>query len=477
MRRISSRQSCHWRLRILGCLLLVLVVWDTTLWVEGAKRSNSNSNKKQFQSDNYYTILGLTKTAKDKQIKSAYRKLALQYHPDKVKEDQDKEEAENIFVKVSEAYSVLSDKKKRDIYDKYGKNGLEAHERGQDPAAAGFGGFGGGSSSGSGSRSHGFGGPGGGFGGGGFGGGGFKFDSFDFGSSFGGGRTRGGFDPFSMFEEMFGGDAGFGRQQRPRGPQGLFPKGQSRVAKLGSGKFPDRSSKHMWFVMFYSDDDDDKNSRAAGERLEKLAAQTSLPYKVGAVHCKRNRTEKSFCKDKGIELNKLPSFRFVTAGKLHRYTGYDPKTPSSYYPIAFHNFCMEKMPTKYIQEIGTTRQLQERLLKGPPALLLLTDKDKTPSMYYSLVYTHRKDFNFGVSLDKNSKLAKSFTVDSYPTLIAFLPSYKAGATKGTQEYNDRYDMVHYTGKIQKEKIAAWMTKLKKDMEKSKPSRFARHGEF
>ena len=65
-----------------------------------------------------------------KQIKSAYRKLALKYHPDKVGDEKDRERSDAIFVNVSQAYSVLSDDKKKKIYDTYGKNGLEAHEKG-----------------------------------------------------------------------------------------------------------------------------------------------------------------------------------------------------------------------------------------------------------------------------------------------------------------------------------------------------------
>jgi curved DNA-binding protein CbpA len=111
-----------------------------------AARRKVNASKKQFKSEDYYTILGLSKGAKPKDIKKAYRKLALQYHPDKVKEE-NKEESEQIFITVSQAYSILSDKKKKKVYDKYGKQGLEAHEKGVDPEAAGFGpgaGFGGG---------------------------------------------------------------------------------------------------------------------------------------------------------------------------------------------------------------------------------------------------------------------------------------------------------------------------------------------
>jgi len=70
---------------------------------------------------NYYKILGITKEASDDDIKKAYRKLALKYHPDKNKAPG----AEEKFKEVAEAYEVLSDKKKRQIYDQYGEKGLK----------------------------------------------------------------------------------------------------------------------------------------------------------------------------------------------------------------------------------------------------------------------------------------------------------------------------------------------------------------
>lgn len=71
----------------------------------------------------YYKILGVAKTSKDDEIKKAYRKMALRYHPDKNKTIG----AEEKFKEVAEAYEVLSDKKKRDIYDKYGEEGLKGN--------------------------------------------------------------------------------------------------------------------------------------------------------------------------------------------------------------------------------------------------------------------------------------------------------------------------------------------------------------
>lgn len=84
----------------------------------------------------YYKVLGVSKNATEDEIKKAYRKLALKYHPDKNRE----KGAEEKFKELAEAYEVLSDKKKRDIYDQVGEEGLKAGAG--SGGGAGFGGSG-----------------------------------------------------------------------------------------------------------------------------------------------------------------------------------------------------------------------------------------------------------------------------------------------------------------------------------------------
>jgi curved DNA-binding protein len=72
-------------------------------------------------SEDYYKILGVQKDASSEEIKKAYRKLAMKYHPDHTKGDKD---AEEKFKKISEAYAVLSDKEKRQEYDTFGSEGF-----------------------------------------------------------------------------------------------------------------------------------------------------------------------------------------------------------------------------------------------------------------------------------------------------------------------------------------------------------------
>ncbi len=116
----------------------------------------------------YYEVLGISKSASDEEIKKAYRKMAMKYHPDRAGKS-----AEAQFKEVNEAYQALSDPQKRAAYDQFGHAGV---------GQGGAGGFGGG-----------------GFGGGGFQGGfGQGQGGFDF-SGFGGGGLG------SIFEDLFEG--------------------------------------------------------------------------------------------------------------------------------------------------------------------------------------------------------------------------------------------------------------------------------
>src|SRR6266436_229038 len=84
----------------------------------------------------YYEVLGVTRTAAVDEIKSAYRKAALKWHPDRSPEN--KSEAEVKFRECTEAYSVLRDTQKRQIYDTYGHAGLSSSGAGQGFDRTGF---------------------------------------------------------------------------------------------------------------------------------------------------------------------------------------------------------------------------------------------------------------------------------------------------------------------------------------------------
>ena len=90
----------------------------------------------------YYETLGVSKNASETEIKKAYKRLAMKYHPDKNQDN--KAEAEAKFKEVKEAYEILTDPQKKAAYDQYGH---AAFEQGQGGAGGfgGFGGFGGGS--------------------------------------------------------------------------------------------------------------------------------------------------------------------------------------------------------------------------------------------------------------------------------------------------------------------------------------------
>lgn len=136
----------------------------------------------------YYQLLGVPKGEKDAEaLKKAYRKQAMKFHPDKNPDN--RAAAEKRFKEISEAYDVLSDPDKREVYDRYGEEGLKAGMGGGGGPPPGAGGGGGGF-------------PGGFPGGGGMGGGGM--------GGGGGPGMRGFRRPEDIFAELFGGMGGMG---------------------------------------------------------------------------------------------------------------------------------------------------------------------------------------------------------------------------------------------------------------------------
>ncbi len=89
----------------------------------------------------YYDVLGVSRTGSPEDFKKAYRKLAVQFHPDKNPGDK---KAEEKFKELSEAYEVLSDPQKRQMYDQFGHAGMQGGPGGFGGGAGGFEGFGGG---------------------------------------------------------------------------------------------------------------------------------------------------------------------------------------------------------------------------------------------------------------------------------------------------------------------------------------------
>jgi molecular chaperone DnaJ len=88
--------------------------------------------------EDYYELLGVAKTVSPEELKKAYRKKAVQYHPDK---NPGNKEAEEMFKKISHAYEVLSDADKRAAYDRYGPAAFEGNAAGAAGRPGGMGGF------------------------------------------------------------------------------------------------------------------------------------------------------------------------------------------------------------------------------------------------------------------------------------------------------------------------------------------------
>ena len=548
---------------IILVLLLLLVVLSTIITAQGNRRmprfnhgdtqrrqsSGGTSESRQMtrRGDRYcfYTALKMKKGNDPSlidaaQIKSAYRQLAKQFHPDKLrlKTDKEKENAKVIFSKIQEAYEILVDPEKKKVYDEYGMRGFEAWEDGKDPSKymdekmrqkkrneamkkarddakkaakeeekrleeerkkweqekktdkeerklakklkrrcndgneqaceeveelanqrikrkKDLGEFDK-KKKDEGPR---------------FGEKGFNFDEYiaqqgnrmkqetdPFGTRFGGHGNGPVYDDDDVDDEDYGDE------------DDLFDSQITKVRVFEANTFPKKSNPDMWFFYFYANNEE--VSRTIGGAVEDLAHKSHLAYQVGALECTMYKEDEDVCLDlleeNGMDGEEFPQIAMLVNGK---YIFLDDDEFSEDLTAAdYHKFAIRAMPDKLITQIKEDTHINGKLLKtrtstaDQPALLLLTDKTKTSTMYYSIVHNFRKQFVFGESRGGNTSVRRAVGTRTFPSLVAFTPAGKIRSAGGAEAYNDYYDLLVYTGSLTKEAIAEWLDKILLDLE-------------
>ena len=356
----------------------------------------------------YYKILGVKKNATKKDIKKAYRKLALKYHPDKHKEA-DKDKATKKFEEVANAYEVLMDDEKRRIYDQVGEEGLKQ-------------GGGGGAGEGAGQQhqyqqyhSDGA-------------GGGFHFHNSDpfanfFSNMFGGGGGNGGGAQFghggggfSFSQGGFGGAGAHGTNAA----EPLFNLKRDGIYPLTNKNFPAKDSKFVWVVLFYNpqaaNEDIVGDFVKLGEKLKRSGVKT------GAVDCNKYAER---CEGVTGESHVTLTAALITKGEKvmldhdvllsHRNTLNLKK---------MYEFIKENTPSSVIN-IRHAAQLKSltssssagHTSSSAVSLILWTASFDTSLLMKTLSVTYKGDVAVAEVRGGNKDLAKLFNVDKFPTIM------------------------------------------------------------
>jgi thiol-disulfide isomerase/thioredoxin len=372
-------------------LLLLLLCAD----VGSAQRYRRQQRRPQQRGGSdkpdHYAVLGLKRNADEKEIKSAYRKLAMQWHPDKNPDDRDKAEAK--FKDIGVAYEVLSDPEKRAAYDNGGHEGVNQHEQGGQAGGPG-----------------------------------------------GRGNFRQGGDPFRMFEEMFGGGGGMGggrqqfqfnmggggmgggsfgggRQRQPP-PQGPLYDRNSPVKRLRASKFPDDKARNIWMVEFYSPQCG--HCRRMAPEFEALPAKFKGVVSVGAVDC---QDEYELCRKHNIR--SYPTIKLF-AGKALRGVEFNGQERSA---GAMSKWVLEQVTgsPQLLSQVGQLRrraQLEDALVGSRRqlslAFLFFTEKYDTSAAVVSLAHATRSYAPLGEVRGSNQALMHEFglSADDQPAFLA-----------------------------------------------------------
>ena len=382
--------------------------------------------------EDYYKLLGVKRTASKAEIKKAFKKLSLKYHPDKNKDNPKK--AKEMFIKIANAYEVLSNDEKRKIYDQYGEEGIKANEQGggsnfnfdnmgfEEIFSQFFGGGGGGAK-----FEFNFGG---GHGGkkkqssSGFGGFGSIFDTI-----FGGGGDNGGFGGFQ------GGQYGGGQKKQKNGmkDQNYFKNTKVQTLKMKSLTLL-YSRKNIWFVYFYRKGD--QNYEKYVNTMIEFAEKTEGLFNAGAVNCIK---DEEICEE--FEVAETPSIIFFSENEKD-YNRYEGKVDFN----SLFNYATKRM-SYYVNEI-TKEKLSDFFSKKNDKyhVILFTSKESTPSLYKALSKYFINKLIFGEVHQNQKELVRLFKIKEFPTLMVVL-----------DEEKNKYEV--YKNKMNYESIKSYLNKF------------------
>ena len=377
--------------------------------------------------EDYYKLLGVKRNASKQEIKKAFKKLSLKYHPDKNKDNPKR--AKEMFIKIANAYEVLSNDEKRKIYDQYGEEGVKANEQGGNPGGAHFNFenmdfqdifsqfFGGGS-------------------------GGAKF-TFNMGGGGGGKRQKSsGFGGFGGFEDIFsgfnfGGGQGQQQHQQGRGRNGMKNKNYFKNTKVTSLKMKNLSlllsRKNIWFVYFYKQGD--QNYEQYVKAMIEFADKTQGLFNGGAVNCIE---DEEICDE--FDVTQTPSIVYFSENEKE-YNNYKGKIDFN----SLFSYATKRM-SYYVNEISKDK-LNDFFSKRPEKyhVLLFTSKSVTPAMYKGLSKFFINKLIFGEIKQTENELVKLFNIKNFPTLLVVL-----------DEEKNKYDF--YRGKITYEDVKNYLNK-------------------
>lgn len=315
--------------------------------------------------EDYYKILGVKQNASEREIKKAFKKLSLKYHPDKNK---DKPEwAKNMFIKVANAYEVLSDPEKRKIYDKYGEEGVKEQTARENAGQQGHGGFG-------------------------FNMGGDFDDIFN---SFMGGGGRGHFR-----------QGGFGHRQQEEEEEekDLFPNTDVINLSMDSiSKLYRR--REIWFVLFYKGND--KNLKDMIELWKTLAEKVYGIFKVAAINCKK---DEEICEEFDVRSTPLIVYFPENSQSEEVYRGIKKWEDIFKFGASRMQSFVRVINSNNYGDFITENSHQHKVI-------LFTQRKSTPPLFKALSKHFKDKLSFGEIRQSEKELAQRFEINVFPSIL------------------------------------------------------------